>query len=133
MEAQAQLDQVLAQVQNTPVAYTTPVETHPTFNIAPKHRRNGMLRVIMYALQIVDAEESARLFRRGGYETHAGMKPFSHGGFATMALGFAIQDILRDLALRRSGAQTQNAFDYLQVGNNVVGIMQTEATLRRLK
>ncbi len=138
MEAQAQLDQVLAEVQATQPAYVARIESPvPDLTVerpvlVRKHGvgRVNLVRVAVYALQAVDAIESARSFRRpGGFETNPTMKPWSHGGAATMALGFALGDLARGAIFRHSH-KASNASDLAQIAVSVQSILQTEHMLR---
>ena len=85
----------------------------------------------MYLLQAYDAQNSAKAFRNGEHETNPMMKPFSHGGAPTMALGFAGGDLLRNALLKHFHATpaTESAVDGAQALQNALGIMQTDRNM----
>ncbi len=89
-----------------------------------------LVQLLMYALQAADAVKSGQLFQHPStYETNPMMKPFSHGGAPTMALGFGLGDILRNALLRHASQGTRNTADILQGLSNVQGIAQTQHAL----
>jgi hypothetical protein len=54
------------------------------------------------------------------------MNPFSHGGAATMAGGFEMYNLLRDLILHKiGGRKLEDAGDASQAYSNYAGIKQT--------
>lgn len=90
-----------------------------------------LVQAIMYALQGVDAVNSANNFRAHGmHETNPMMRPFSHGGALTMAAGFGLGDILRHALLRHASPGVRNAADGAQAASNIMGILQTNAAAR---
>jgi hypothetical protein len=82
---------------------------------------------LLYVVQALDAGVSARDFRAGKYETNPLMRPFSHGGFATMMGGFLLGDALRDTVLSRASPEIRNAADAAQAVSNVAGFLQSSA------
>jgi hypothetical protein len=56
----------------------------------------------MYGLQIADALITSNAIRQcGGREAFGPMRPFSHGGWATYAVGFSIYDLAGHSLLKR--------------------------------
>lgn len=92
------------------------------------------LQDLVYALQAADSVNSANLFRNhpGTREMDPMMAPFSHGGALTMAAGFGLSDILRNILTRHASPGAQNNAAAMQALANVIGIGQTDATRRRL-
>jgi len=85
-----------------------------------------LVQYLMYAAQLADAVNSASAFKNNGeHETNPMMKPFSHGGAPTMALGFGLGDLLRNAVLRHASPGTRNTADAAQAASNLMGILQT--------
>ena len=90
------------------------------------------VRPILYVLQLVDSIQSAHGRRIGAVETNPMVKPFSHGGAATYALGFALGDVLRTAVFRHAPKAVSDAADGAQAMSNLGGILDTRATLLQL-
>jgi hypothetical protein len=89
----------------------------------------GVLQALMYALQAYDSANTAKDVARGGKETNPLLAPFSHGGAPTMALGFALGDLLRNHLLKHASQGTRNTADGAQALTNLLGIMQTNSAM----
>jgi len=110
-----------------------PASIHLAGPLQPSNRptARGMLRLATYVLQALDASSSARALRVAGrHEDNAMLRPFAHGGVLTMDLGFALGDIVRDFAIRRSSESVQISADALQAASNLAGMLQTNANGR---
>lgn len=101
-------------------------EVQPAATASP---HPGALQALVYALQGIDAMQSAAAFRRGGHEINPMMQPFSHGGAPTMMAGFALGDLLRNALLRHASQGTRNTADGAQALSNLAGILQTNNAL----
>jgi hypothetical protein len=98
---------------------------------APVPTLRTTTRVALYVLQAFDAVQSGYALRgHGRYEQNGMMRPFSHGGAVTMGLGFALGDVLRGVALRRSSEGVRIGADALQGVSNIEGILATRAVMR---
>ena len=114
------------------VTYRAPSNVElPRFETAQPQRASSvtLTRVAMYVAQAVDAAQSGRAFARGGIERNPMMRPFSHAGALGMAAGFAIGDLIRGAALRRSSDTVKVAADTAQAAGNLEGILATRASL----
>lgn len=78
-----------------------------------------------YGLQAADAFNSASHFRHGEHERNPFMAPYSHGGAPTMLAGFAIGDVIRNLAMKHASEGNKHAAMYLQAAANLIGIALT--------
>ena len=80
----------------------------------------------MIGAQTYDAVNSARFFAEGGgrHETDFAMKPFSHGGAATMMLGFAATDAAMLLAAHAFRLERDAMARYL-ASQSVAGVLYT--------
>ena len=135
-----------------PITYTIIPQTHKRYAIELGSLRAKVLaqepvtpasaveltRSAMYAIEAYDAMTSADCFASHAptnvrcVEGNPVMRPFSHGGFITMAAGFALYDIARDLALRhvKANAAVRTAVYGKQIADNLVGIIQTAQAQR---
>jgi hypothetical protein len=131
MDTQAQLNQILVDASTNPPAYTTGDKRPPPSDLKKlvEEHRLRTTRTIMYALQAVDAEESARSLRLGATETNFRLKPFSHGGTPMMLAGFAAWDLVSGFVQRRWPTRLKTAVDAGQTASNVAGLLQTEAAI----
>jgi hypothetical protein len=100
----------------------------PKEEAQPTGLEHGLIKAILYGLQGYDAVNSANFFKAkpGNHETDPLMNPFSHGGAATMAGGFEMYNLLRDLILHKiGGRKLEDAGDASQAYSNYAGIKQT--------
>lgn len=99
---------------------------HPATTMPSVQADTPALRDAMYGAQLYDAVNSANFMRSPrSFETDPFMRPFSHGGVPTMLAGFALTDLIRNLALRHASTGTKNLGDILQFLANAQGIAQT--------
>lgn len=98
---------------------------------APQPRTMWWLRPALYALQAIDAVQTAAALRKPyRSETNPMLRPFTHGGIPTIALGFALGDITRDRMFRRASHRERQSIDALQAISNVDGIIMTARSMR---
>ncbi len=90
-----------------------------------------LLAGLLVAAQLYDAANSAKSFQHNRGETNPWMKPFSHGGAATMMLGMATYDAGEMLALRNSSVGRKNAYLCSMIGIQVLGIIETNENRMR--
>ena len=85
-----------------------------------RHPLNGV-RITLYGTQLADALITSNALKQcGGRENFAPLRPFSHGGPATYAVGFALFDLATHALLRRT--KFAQAFEVLQIGGSAVGL-----------
>jgi hypothetical protein len=105
--------------------------TFPRFEHSAQRRRSLPLRAVVYAFQAYDAAQTAAALRHEHRrEQNAMVRPFSHGGFATLALGFALGDVARERILRRAPEAVRDGADAAQAFTNLDGILNTRRTMR---
>jgi hypothetical protein len=81
-------------------------------------------------LQAYDALQTAAALRRPGrYEQNGTLRPFTRGGAAGIAFGFALGDLLRERALRAAPESVRNSANALQALGNIDGIITTRRAL----
>ncbi|HTW86142.1 MAG TPA: hypothetical protein VMD91_18870 [Candidatus Sulfotelmatobacter sp.] len=120
----------LADTSTTVSAFRPDPVTLQIVQPRPPSSLPALSRMALYVLQGIDAVQSGRALRiNGAYERNGMMRPFSHAGTAGMALGFALGDVVRDFALRRSSEKVKLAAEAAQAASNVAGILTTRATL----
>jgi hypothetical protein len=105
---------------NTPTD-TLPAVTSPApAKTDARHPLNGV-RISLYGAQIADAMITSNALKQcGGRENFAPLRPFSHGGPATYAVGFALFDLATHALLRRT--KFAQVFEVLQIGGSAVGL-----------
>jgi hypothetical protein len=102
----------------------------PTYDLGAPRPARFPARAILYVLQAYDAVQSAAGTRRGGIERNPLVRPFSHGGIPTYALGFALGDVMRSALLRHTSRELRDGGDELQALANLDGILTTHSSLR---
>jgi hypothetical protein len=90
-----------------------------------------LLAGLLAAAQLYDAANSETTFHYNGWETNPWMKPFSHGGAATMMIGMATYDAGEMLALRNSSVGHKNAYLCSMIGMHVLAIIKTNENRMR--
>jgi hypothetical protein len=123
--AQAESIELVAPVYAVPAGLTFPRFAQPA-----QRRRSLPLRAVVYAFQAYDAAQTAVALRHEHRrEQNPIMRPFSHGGFATLALGFALGDVARERILRRAPEVVRDGANSAQAFSNLDGILNTRRTM----
>ena len=119
-------------VQTVTEAYVVPAGVRfPRFETRPAPARAPAIRTVLYALQAVDAFETSIALRRPRrYEQNRIMRPFAHGGFPTLIVGFAVGDLVRDAVTRRAPEPVRDGANAAQALANVDGILNTQRSMR---
>ena len=120
----------------TPTDLSSRISKDAKSGSTPSEVDPHLVRLIMYALQGYDAQNSAKFFRErpGNHETTPLMKPFSHAGKMDAPMmdgGFALYDALRTMILKKLGGdKAATAGDMAQAASNIEGIKQTNNSRR---
>jgi hypothetical protein len=115
----------IAPVRAETFAYVPPADLNTP---APTHA-SGTLRLVQYAGQALDATLSGAVLHTGNaLETNPQMKPFSHGGTATMLLGYALYDLVSGALQRRMKPAEKDAIAEQQILSNAEGSITTAHT-----
>ncbi|HEY4440922.1 MAG TPA: hypothetical protein VGN14_10715 [Candidatus Elarobacter sp.] len=89
------------------------------------------MRTVLYVLQAIDAMETSIALRQPRhFEQNRMVRPFSHGGFPTLLVGFALGDVVRDRIMRRAPEQAREGANAAQALANVDGILNTQRSMR---
>ncbi|MBV8580055.1 MAG: hypothetical protein JOZ86_05420 [Candidatus Eremiobacteraeota bacterium] len=124
--ASADTEPTVAAVYAVPRGVTFPRFEHT----APPRPRVPAL-MLVYVLQAYDAVQTSIALRaHNRYEQNGSMRPFSHGGLPTIALGFALGDLTRARLLRHAPEEVSESANAAQALANLDGILNTRRTLR---